>query len=440
MALVKGFYDRPLHGGPEGGGRVTELMARPLDRGPLPPPVRGSPAPGRGDRGAPLGPREAGAGRRLRRGAGAPRRRGRAVRHALGGPGRPRGPDPPQPTPRRAAGQAVEVLRAGLERAGARGAGTGLGRGSRRPLASRWWPASSSPPTGARSRFGSTATAARRPPPGGGLAGTSHPLLAGTGATWVSASMGEADRLAHAEGCWSSDGLRARDPRRRRETYRWPTTWSPTPPCGSATTTSSTCPAGPASTGAGARRGTPTAGSTSVAEAVAAKADEGAPVLVQDYHLSLAAGRCWPRPAPTCARSTSATPPSPTPTCCAACPAGGRRAPGRPGRLRGLRVPHRPLGGRLPLRLRRPRAGHFAGGAAGAHRPSPPRSGRTPGHSPPRPPPRQWPAAGKLDEVVGGAQADGPGGPGGALQEHPARLLGGSRSCWRPGPTGGARW
>jgi glucosyl-3-phosphoglycerate synthase len=30
VALVKGFYDRPLHGSPEGGGRVTELMARPL--------------------------------------------------------------------------------------------------------------------------------------------------------------------------------------------------------------------------------------------------------------------------------------------------------------------------------------------------------------------------------------------------------------------------
>jgi glucosyl-3-phosphoglycerate synthase len=30
VALVKGFYDRPLHGDPTGGGRVTELMARPL--------------------------------------------------------------------------------------------------------------------------------------------------------------------------------------------------------------------------------------------------------------------------------------------------------------------------------------------------------------------------------------------------------------------------
>ncbi len=30
VALVKGYYRRPLHGSPEGGGRVTELMARPV--------------------------------------------------------------------------------------------------------------------------------------------------------------------------------------------------------------------------------------------------------------------------------------------------------------------------------------------------------------------------------------------------------------------------
>jgi glucosyl-3-phosphoglycerate synthase len=30
LALVKGFYERPLHGVPGGGGRVTELVARPL--------------------------------------------------------------------------------------------------------------------------------------------------------------------------------------------------------------------------------------------------------------------------------------------------------------------------------------------------------------------------------------------------------------------------
>ena len=30
VTLVKGFYRRPLHGTPDGGGRVTELMARPV--------------------------------------------------------------------------------------------------------------------------------------------------------------------------------------------------------------------------------------------------------------------------------------------------------------------------------------------------------------------------------------------------------------------------
>ena len=30
VTLVKGYYQRPLHGAPEGGGRVTELMARPV--------------------------------------------------------------------------------------------------------------------------------------------------------------------------------------------------------------------------------------------------------------------------------------------------------------------------------------------------------------------------------------------------------------------------
>ena len=30
VALVKGFYQRPLHGQSDGGGRVTELMARPV--------------------------------------------------------------------------------------------------------------------------------------------------------------------------------------------------------------------------------------------------------------------------------------------------------------------------------------------------------------------------------------------------------------------------
>ena len=30
ISFVKGFYDRPVEGSPHGGGRVTELMARPV--------------------------------------------------------------------------------------------------------------------------------------------------------------------------------------------------------------------------------------------------------------------------------------------------------------------------------------------------------------------------------------------------------------------------
>jgi trehalose 6-phosphate synthase len=43
---------------------------------------------------------------------------------------------------------------------------------------------------------------------GGGLAGSIHPMVAGTGATWVASTMGEADRAAVAAGLMSEDGLR----------------------------------------------------------------------------------------------------------------------------------------------------------------------------------------------------------------------------------------
>ena len=42
----------------------------------------------------------------------------------------------------------------------------------------------------------------------GGLAGSLHPLVAGTGATWVAAAMGEADRAAAAAGLMSEPSLR----------------------------------------------------------------------------------------------------------------------------------------------------------------------------------------------------------------------------------------
>jgi trehalose 6-phosphate synthase len=43
---------------------------------------------------------------------------------------------------------------------------------------------------------------------GGGLAATLHPLLTGTGATWIAASMSDADRQASAEGLMAEDGMR----------------------------------------------------------------------------------------------------------------------------------------------------------------------------------------------------------------------------------------
>jgi len=43
---------------------------------------------------------------------------------------------------------------------------------------------------------------------GGGLAGTLRPLLVGSGATWVAATLGEADRVAAREGLMEADGIR----------------------------------------------------------------------------------------------------------------------------------------------------------------------------------------------------------------------------------------
>ena len=123
---------------------------------------------------------------------------------------------------------------------------------------------------------------------GGGLAGTLRPLLVGTGATWVASSMSEADRLASAEGLMAEPGLAivtvevdpdtyrmAYDvvanatlwfchhhlfdlPRRPRFDRHWATAWD-------------------------AYRRL----NQQFADAVAEVADEGARVLVQDYHLAL---------------------------------------------------------------------------------------------------------------------------------------------------------
>ena len=122
----------------------------------------------------------------------------------------------------------------------------------------------------------------------GGLAGTLHPLLTGTGATWVAASMSEADRRAADQGLMAEEGLTLELVRPDDLTYRmaydvvsnatlwfchhhlfdlsrrprldrhWHEAWE------------------------GYRRF-----NRLFAEAVVARAPEGAVVLVQDYHLSL---------------------------------------------------------------------------------------------------------------------------------------------------------
>jgi len=123
---------------------------------------------------------------------------------------------------------------------------------------------------------------------GGGLAGSLHPLVSGTGATWVASVMGEADRAAAAAGLMSEDGLHIDvvepdpavynmaynvvsnsilwfchhhlfdAPRRPRADRRWMEAWD------------------------GYREF-----NQLFAERVAKVAPEGGRVLVQDYHLAL---------------------------------------------------------------------------------------------------------------------------------------------------------
>ncbi len=123
---------------------------------------------------------------------------------------------------------------------------------------------------------------------GGGLAATLRPLLTGTGATWVAASMSEADRLAAEQGLMGEEGLRvvslSPDPELYRQAYdvvsnatlwychhhlfdlprrprldrHWHRAWD------------------------GYRRL-----NRAFADAVAAESPPGAAVLVQDYHLHL---------------------------------------------------------------------------------------------------------------------------------------------------------
>ena len=157
-------------------------------------------------------------------------------------------------------------------------------------------------------------------PGGGGLASSLHRILAGTGTTWASVTMGAADREAVAQGRMHEDGLdlvpvivgddtyrMAYDvvanstlwychhhmwdlPLRPRFDRHWHEAWE------------------------GYR-----AYNRAMADAVVARADRGAAVLVQDYHFSLL-GRMLAEPVPTCAPCTSCTPPSPHPPSSACCP------------------------------------------------------------------------------------------------------------------------
>jgi trehalose 6-phosphate synthase len=54
----------------------------------------------------------------------------------------------------------------------------------------------------------------------GGLAATLHPLLSGTGATWVACAMSEADRAAASQGLIAEDGLVVRTVQPGEDTYR----------------------------------------------------------------------------------------------------------------------------------------------------------------------------------------------------------------------------
>ena len=121
---------------------------------------------------------------------------------------------------------------------------------------------------------------------GGGLAGSIHPTVRGTGATWVACALGEADRAAAAAGMMNDDGLRIElvdpDPEMFRMAYNVvsnATLWF----CHHHL---STPPADRGPTAGGWRRGRRTA-TNELSPAVAEVAPEGGRVLVQDYHLAL---------------------------------------------------------------------------------------------------------------------------------------------------------
>ena len=286
VALVKGFYTRPLHGEPTGGGRVTELVARPVLELLFPElswvrqPLAGETAAHRwvfeklgfaDGYGVELGllidvAQSLGADRLAQVDLGERIHRNRPARRAA-----PAGGRRPAGRPR-----------------------TGLAHRAAPPLLSRPCDPAMSATVVVSNRGPLTFRAeARRPahrrqPAGGGLASSLHGLLAGTGTTWASVTMGAADREAVAQGRMHEEGLdlvpvvvdddtyrMAYDvvanstlwychhhmwdlPLRPRFDRHWRAAWE-------------------------GYRGY----NAAMADAVAARADEGAAVLVQDYHFSL---------------------------------------------------------------------------------------------------------------------------------------------------------
>ena len=210
--------------------------------------------------------------------------------------------------------------------------------------------------------------------------------------------------------------------------------------CGSATTTSSTCRVGPGFD----RRWREAwdayrALNRTFADAVAAERRRGGRRPGAGLPPRRSPARCWPRPGPTCARSTSATPPSPTPTCCGPCPsyAAGELLAGMAGfGACGFHTARWEAAFRASLR--RLRAGHLRRHRPAAHHLRRPPRARPGGHHRTRPPRRPASRPARTSTPGRRPEADRPGGPGGALQEHPARLLGLRGAARDPAPVAGA--
>ena len=211
---------------------------------------------------------------------------------------------------------------------------------------------------------------------GGGLASSLHRLLAGSGTTWASVTMGAADREAVAQGLMHEDGLdlvpvvvddetyrQAYDvvanttlwychhhlfdlPHRPRFDRHWRTAWE------------------------GYR-----AYNRAMADVIVERAGQGDAVLRAGLPLLARSGGCWPTERPDLRTVHFLHTPFAAPDMLGVLPDDVRgRAARRHGRLRRLRLPLPPVGGRLRRLLRRR-------GPCRATRPSWPRSAPTPASS-----------------------------------------------------------